>query len=314
MSKIITASKLNRLWKNGVLNIKQDLDNKIDTVEETLDNRIDILEENVSNTVINKVSTYNDVMANTVEGYLPDALAVKEGFERLGGLRFGTDGDGNYGYYGADGSLIPFKSGSTLKQITIPLENKTQANPTWNVSTMLPVGLESSNISVSIKDTNYYKSWGGDGAVSSWSISSSAYNPSTGELNVDVVCLTSGWDAYNGHTYATLLVCYVEGKNENGGVGELTFKLGSQSGGSDIGGYGHLYLSDVTNFTKMKVLLTDGSICYNKDKEYANLGSATGTINASATEQIIDISSYNSLGLFKSSIGTVTSYATITLC
>ena len=27
----------------------------------------------------------------------------------MGGLKFGTDGDGNYGYYGADGSLIPFK-------------------------------------------------------------------------------------------------------------------------------------------------------------------------------------------------------------
>lgn len=26
-------------------------------------------------------------------------------------MKFGTDGDGNYGYYGADGSLIPFKSG-----------------------------------------------------------------------------------------------------------------------------------------------------------------------------------------------------------
>lgn len=30
----------------------------------------------------------------------------------LGGLSFGIDGDGNYGYYGADGSLIPFKSTS----------------------------------------------------------------------------------------------------------------------------------------------------------------------------------------------------------
>lgn len=27
----------------------------------------------------------------------------------MGGLSFGTDGDGNCGYYGADGSLIPFK-------------------------------------------------------------------------------------------------------------------------------------------------------------------------------------------------------------
>ena len=26
----------------------------------------------------------------------------------MGGLKFGKDGDGNYGYYGADGSLIPF--------------------------------------------------------------------------------------------------------------------------------------------------------------------------------------------------------------
>ena len=29
----------------------------------------------------------------------------------LNGMKFGKDGDGNYGYYGADGSLIPFKSG-----------------------------------------------------------------------------------------------------------------------------------------------------------------------------------------------------------
>lgn len=35
----------------------------------------------------------------------------------LGGLSFGTDGDGNYGYYGADGSLIPFKSGSGATKI-----------------------------------------------------------------------------------------------------------------------------------------------------------------------------------------------------
>lgn len=32
----------------------------------------------------------------------------------LGGMKFGKDGDGNYGYYGADGSLIPFKSGDFI--------------------------------------------------------------------------------------------------------------------------------------------------------------------------------------------------------
>ena len=31
--------------------------------------------------------------------------------KNFGGVSFGIDGDGNYGYYGADGSLIPFKKG-----------------------------------------------------------------------------------------------------------------------------------------------------------------------------------------------------------
>lgn len=35
--------------------------------------------------------------------------AISEQNKNLGGLRFGIDGDGNYGYYGADDSLIPFK-------------------------------------------------------------------------------------------------------------------------------------------------------------------------------------------------------------
>ena len=36
-------------------------------------------------------------------------------FSSLGGLSFGKDGEGNVGYFGADGSLIPFKSGVYLK-------------------------------------------------------------------------------------------------------------------------------------------------------------------------------------------------------
>lgn len=34
----------------------------------------------------------------------------------LGGLKFGKDGDGNVGYYGADGSLIPFKRYKTAEK------------------------------------------------------------------------------------------------------------------------------------------------------------------------------------------------------
>ena len=36
---------------------------------------------------------------------------IEELNSSLGGLSFGADGDGNYGYYGADGSLVPFKMG-----------------------------------------------------------------------------------------------------------------------------------------------------------------------------------------------------------
>ena len=40
----------------------------------------------------------------------------------LGGLRFGTDGDGNFGYYGADGSLIPFSVGGGNAEFEIITE------------------------------------------------------------------------------------------------------------------------------------------------------------------------------------------------
>lgn len=90
MSKIITASKLNRLWKNGVLNIKSALEGSINTEKTerkaeiaTERARINELEENGSTVVVNKLATYADIMANNVEGYLPDALAVKEGFTQV---------------------------------------------------------------------------------------------------------------------------------------------------------------------------------------------------------------------------------------
>lgn len=57
MSRIISANKLNRFWKNGVMPIKNNLNNKI--------------------------KTKADLMANTVEGYVPDALAVKEGLKEI---------------------------------------------------------------------------------------------------------------------------------------------------------------------------------------------------------------------------------------
>lgn len=43
----------------------------------------------------------------------------------LGGLSFGKDGDGNVGYYGADGSLIPFKQSKRFVVGTYGAANKT---------------------------------------------------------------------------------------------------------------------------------------------------------------------------------------------
>ena len=59
----------------------------------------------------------------TTEGYAADMTTVAKINSSLGGLKFGTDGDGNYGYYGADGSLIPFRSAPKLvkyKYIELP--------------------------------------------------------------------------------------------------------------------------------------------------------------------------------------------------
>ena len=53
----------------------------------------------------------SDIGDGTIKG------AIREQNNKLGGLKFGTDGDGNYGYYGADDSLIPFKSGGNLGDI-----------------------------------------------------------------------------------------------------------------------------------------------------------------------------------------------------
>ena len=56
------------------------------------------------------------INALTQEGFAPDALALKDVNDSLGGLRFGTDGEGNYGYFGDDDVLVPFKSGTHFMQ------------------------------------------------------------------------------------------------------------------------------------------------------------------------------------------------------
>lgn len=60
------------------------------------------------------LNSKEEIEANTSENMIAGADAVKEVYSSLGGMKFGKDGDGNVGYYGADGSLIPFKSGTEV--------------------------------------------------------------------------------------------------------------------------------------------------------------------------------------------------------
>lgn len=51
----------------------------------------------------------------------------------LGGLNFGTDGDGNYGYYRADGSLIPFNGKKQSKTVSFTTTSSDKNNGYKNV-------------------------------------------------------------------------------------------------------------------------------------------------------------------------------------
>lgn len=64
---------------------------------------------------LNVLDTLEEIEANTDPGKPAGALAIKEISNNLGGLRFGSDGEGNVGYFGADGSLIPFSQTKNLK-------------------------------------------------------------------------------------------------------------------------------------------------------------------------------------------------------
>ena len=80
-----------------------------------------------------------EVMANTTPGKAADALVVKELNESLGGLHFGTDGEGNVGYFGADGSLIPFKKGSGTVKGSANLQSVARDGKVTNSSFTLNV-------------------------------------------------------------------------------------------------------------------------------------------------------------------------------
>ncbi len=80
------------------------------------------------------LDTLEEIAANTESGKAAGALAVKKLNESLTAsdnlkFQFATDGEGRYGYLGADDSFIPFKSGSLDNISTILIySRKTGSN------------------------------------------------------------------------------------------------------------------------------------------------------------------------------------------
>lgn len=89
---------------------------------------VDVYVKNGSNWILH--STFNPIfnfgnnvhvlenVATNIDGirlvYAADATVVSQLNNSLGGLTFGTDGEGNYGYFGDDDVLVPFKSGAEI--------------------------------------------------------------------------------------------------------------------------------------------------------------------------------------------------------
>lgn len=67
---------------------------------------------------------------------LNESLTASDGLK----FKFGKDGDGNYGYYGADDSLIPFSSINGYSILEYMLKNYSLSRPysarTWNHETL----------------------------------------------------------------------------------------------------------------------------------------------------------------------------------
>lgn len=83
---------------------------------------------------VDTLTTLEQATASTDVAKPVGAGVVQELNNSLGGLSFGTDGDGNYGYYGADGSLIPFKRGKLIFATKFAYSTKDEGNTCYSFS------------------------------------------------------------------------------------------------------------------------------------------------------------------------------------
>lgn len=92
----------------------------VSTSVNTLSNKVTTLEADVvKNTSVLTLEEINAGTEAELADKVPNANALKEVNNSFGGMKFGVDSDGNYGYIkaGAD-SVTPFSSGKALLQVT----------------------------------------------------------------------------------------------------------------------------------------------------------------------------------------------------
>lgn len=156
MSKIVTTSKLNRLWKNGILPIKTKVDSlpTIQTPDTTLtisgapaDAKVtgDKLGTKFDKTKM--ISSYTDMMANSVSGYGVDALGVKQGFNTLNTnmnkVKTYVGSDGKLHFVDASGAdtVLNFSGGITIPRLMLQINGQfTEVQFDTKKSTKLSIG------------------------------------------------------------------------------------------------------------------------------------------------------------------------------
>lgn len=108
--------------------------------------------------------------------------------ENMGGLRFGINGDGNYGYYKADDSFVPFKQTSVYYL---------GEGTSFNIQTLLPqvdytklskdnflVTYPTSKLVYNTGGSNLNPNWSGHPAYAQWRAPSIKFNNSNGTLSI----------------------------------------------------------------------------------------------------------------------------------
>lgn len=112
---------------------------------------VEFVDGKTAETKVGAINGITSDMSGEADDIAASIKCVNQLNNSLGGLSFGKDGDGNYGYYGADGSLIPFKS----KPICCILDLCTIEEGTHNnISTNNTMILDDSKISI-INETTF---------------------------------------------------------------------------------------------------------------------------------------------------------------